>query len=112
MLLSYSASSASLLIANAAQLITFAILARTFGAEEFGRYVSFIAITSIAVHLCGMGASESLVRRVPQDPSCFPRIFGHSIILSAVSGAVLVSLGVLVLPHSCVLEKRRVRISG
>ncbi len=99
MLLSYSASSASLLIANAAQLITFAILARTFGAEEFGRYVSFIAITSIAVHLCGMGASESLVRRVPQDPSCFPRIFGHSIILSAVSGAVLVSLGVLVLPH-------------
>ena len=72
MLLSYSASSASLLIANAAQLVTFAILARSFGAEEFGRYVAFIAITSIAVHLCGLGASECLVRRVPQDPTCFP----------------------------------------
>jgi len=99
MLLSYSASSASLLIANAAQLITFAILARTFGAEEFGRYVSLIAVTNIAVHLCGMGASESLVRRVPQDPSCFPRIFGHSIILSGISGAVLIVIGMIVLPH-------------
>jgi len=99
MLLSYSASSASLLIANAAQLITFAILARTFGAEEFGRYVSLIAVTNIAVHLCGMGASESLVRRVPQDPSCFPRIFGHSIILSGISGAALIVIGMIVLPH-------------
>ncbi|WHA42674.1 lipopolysaccharide biosynthesis protein [Agrobacterium larrymoorei] len=99
MLLSYSASSASLLIANAAQLITFAILARSFGAEEFGRYVSFIAITSIAVHLCGLGASECLVRRVPQDPACFPRIFGHNLILTFVSGAVLVTLGTVVLPE-------------
>lgn len=99
MLLSYSASSASLLIANAAQLITFAILARSFGAEEFGRYVSFIAITSIAVHLCGLGASECLVRRVPQDPTCFPQIFGHNLILTFVSGAVLVALGTAILPE-------------
>lgn len=99
MLLSYGASSASLLIANAAQLITFAILARSFGAEEFGRYVSFIAITSIAVHLCGLGASECLVRRVPQDPTCFPRIFGHNLILTGISGTVLVALGTTVLPQ-------------
>lgn len=99
MLLSYSASSASLLIANAAQLVTFAILARSFGAEEFGRYVAFIAITSIAVHLCGLGASECLVRRVPQDPVCFPRIFGHNLILTFVSGAVLVALGTAILPE-------------
>ncbi|WP_156462668.1 lipopolysaccharide biosynthesis protein [Rhizobium sp. Leaf262] len=99
MLLSYGASSASLLIANAAQLVTFAILARSFGAEEFGRYVSFIAITSIAVHLCGLGASECLVRRVPQDPDCFPRIFGHNLILTFISGAVLVILGTAILPQ-------------
>lgn len=99
MLLSYGASSASLLIANAAQLVTFAILARSFGAEEFGRYVSFIAITSIAVHLCGLGASECLVRRVPQDPKCFPSIFGHNIILTIISGSVLVALGTAILPQ-------------
>jgi O-antigen/teichoic acid export membrane protein len=99
MLLSYSASSASLLIANVAQLVTFAILARSFGAEEFGHYVAFIAITSIAVHLCGLGASECLVRRVPQDPACFSRIFGHNLILTFVSGAVLVALGTAILPE-------------
>ncbi len=99
MLLSYGASSASLLIANAAQLVTFAILARSFGAEEFGRYVSFIAITSIAVHLCGLGASECLVRRVPQNPKCFPSIFGHNIILTIISGSVLVALGTAILPQ-------------
>lgn len=98
LLLSYGASSASLLTANTAQLVTFAILARSFGAEEFGRYVSFIAITSIAVHFCGLGASECLVRRVPQDPTCFPRIFGHNLILTFISGAILVALGAAFLP--------------
>ena len=98
MLLSYCASSASLLVANLSQLVTFAILARSFGADEFGRYVSFIAITSIAVHLCGLGASESLVRRVPQDRSSFAGLFGHNLVLTGASGIVLVGLGIAALP--------------
>lgn len=98
MLATYGASSGSLVLANLAQLATFAILARSFGAEEFGHYVSVIAVTSIAVHLCGLGASECLVRRVAQDRASYPDILGHNIVLTLGSGAVLILLGTAVMP--------------
>jgi O-antigen/teichoic acid export membrane protein len=98
MMLSYAASSGSLLIANAAQLVTFAILARSFGAIEFGVFVSVTAVTSIAVHLCGLGASECLVRRVARDHFMYPVMLGHNLILTATSGIVLVILGIAILP--------------
>ncbi|MCE3544051.1 oligosaccharide flippase family protein, partial [Escherichia coli] len=82
MIMSYAASSGSLLIANAAQLVTFAILARSFGAVEFGVFVSVTAVTSIAVHLCGLGASECLVRRVARDHAMYPVMMGHNLILT------------------------------
>ncbi|QND50829.1 lipopolysaccharide biosynthesis protein [Phyllobacterium sp. 628] len=98
MVLSYAASSGSLLIANLAQLVTFAILARSFGAVEFGVFVSVTAVTSIAVHLCGLGASECMVRRVARDHSIYPVMLGHNLILTLTSGVVLVLIGMLVLP--------------
>lgn len=98
MLVTYGASSGSLIAANLAQLVTFAILARSFGAEEFGRYVAVIAVTSIAVHLCGLGAPECLVRRVAQDRASYPRILGHNLVLTLASGAVLVLVGTAFLP--------------
>ena len=63
-LLSYMASSGSLIMASAAQLVTFAILARFLGAAEFGMFITIMAITSIAVHVCGVGGAECLLRRV------------------------------------------------
>ena len=84
---------------SAAQLITFAILARFLGVQEFGLYVAITAVTSIAVHLCGLGAMECLVRRVARDHAMYPVMLGHNIILTAVSGAVLVVIGMVVLPH-------------
>lgn len=94
----YLASSGSLVAANAAQLITFAILARSFGAEEFGLFISVTAITSIAVHVCGLGASECLIRRVARDHTIYPAMLGHNLILSLASGAILVVIGMAVLP--------------
>ncbi|RCS25155.1 lipopolysaccharide biosynthesis protein [Phyllobacterium salinisoli] len=99
MMLSYAASSGSLVTANAAQLVTFAILARSLGADQFGVYVSFIAIASIAVHLCGLGANECLVRRVARDHAIYPTMLGHNLILIAASGVFLVVAGILILPH-------------
>ncbi len=96
--LSYLASTGSLVAANGAQLITFAILARTFGAVEFGGYVALSAVTGIAVQLCGLGASESLVRRVAQDHKDYPNILGHNLLLIALTGALLVAFGEIFLP--------------
>ena len=70
--LSYAASGGSLIIGSLAQLVTFAILARWLGVDEFSLFVAVTAIASIAVHLCGVGAMECLVRRVAQDRSMYP----------------------------------------
>ncbi len=98
-LLSYMASSGSLIMASVAQLVTFAILARFLGASEFGMFITIMAITSIAVHLCGMGGAECLLRRVAQNKTIYPAMLGHNLILISISGSLLVTAGMLILPY-------------
>ncbi|WP_163270748.1 lipopolysaccharide biosynthesis protein [Chelativorans alearense] len=97
-LITYVASSGSLLISSAAQLVTFAILARWLGVDEFSLFVAITAICSVALHLCGLGAMETLVRRVARDPSTYPVMLGHNLILTGISGVILVAAGAVVLP--------------
>ncbi len=98
-LLSYMASSGSLIMASVAQLVTFAILARFLGASEFGMFITIMAITSIAVHLCGMGGAECLLRRVAQNKTIYPAMLGHNLILISISGSFLVAAGMFILPY-------------
>jgi O-antigen/teichoic acid export membrane protein len=98
MLLSYTASGGSLIISSTAQLLTFAILARALGVHEFSLFVAITAISNIAVHMCGLGAMECLVRRVARDRSIYPDMLGHNVILTAASGTALVLLGAAILP--------------
>lgn len=97
-LLSYMASSGSLIIASVAQLATFAILARFLGASEFGLFITIMAITSIAVHICGFGGAECLLRRVAQQNSMYRTMLGHNLILVGISGFTLVLAGMIILP--------------
>lgn len=96
--LSYAASSGSLVLASAAQLITFGVLARSLGVEQFGLFAAISAVTTVAINLCGLGSIESLVRRVARDHRMYPVMLGHNLILTAATGAVLVGLGLAVLP--------------
>ena len=98
MILSYAASGGSLVISSAAQLATFAILARWLGVHEFSLFVAITAIANIAVHMCGLGAMECLVRRVARDRAIYPAMLGHNIVLTSASGAVLVAAGAVILP--------------
>ncbi|WEX74929.1 lipopolysaccharide biosynthesis protein [Sinorhizobium numidicum] len=98
MVLSYMASSGSLVLGSVAQLLTFSILARWLGVHEFSAFVAITAVANIAVHLCGLGAMESLVRRVARDHAIYPQMLGHNILLTAASGLVLVLIGAGVLP--------------
>ena len=97
-LLSYAASGGSLIAANLAQLLTFAILARALGADEFGYYIIILAITAVGTHICGLGATECLVRRVAKDRSIYSIMLGHNLSLITASGAALIAVGMAVLP--------------
>jgi O-antigen/teichoic acid export membrane protein len=97
--LSYMASSGALLLSSAAQLLTFALLARYLGAHEFAIFVSITAVTNLGVQISGLGSQESLIRRVAQDEASFPVMLGHSCILSLVTGAVLFIIGLAIIPY-------------
>lgn len=96
--LSYMASSGALVAANAAQLITFALLARWLGPSQFGLFVQVSAITTIAVHLCGLGSNDCLIRRVARDRAMYPAMLGHALTLIAATGVGLVVFGMSTLP--------------
>jgi O-antigen/teichoic acid export membrane protein len=98
MVLSYVGSGGALLASSASQLITFALLARYFGHEQFALYTTITALTNLGVQLCGIGSQESLVRRVAQNRDIFPAMLGHAYILSAVTGLLLFLIGMVVLP--------------
>ncbi len=96
--LNYMASGGALLMSSAAQLLTFALLARHLGVEQFALYASITALTNLGVQICGIGSQESLIRRVAQDRSMFPVMLGHSYLLSAGTGVVLIIIGMLTIP--------------
>lgn len=97
--LSYMASGGSLMVSSIAQLLTFAILARVLGVDEFSVFIAVTAITAVAIQVCGLGAQEALVRRVARDPALYPQFLGHNLLLSGLSGAALVALGLIILPQ-------------
>lgn len=96
--LSYLGSGGSLITSSIAQLITFAVLARSLGANEFALYVTITAFTNVAVQICGLGTQETLTRRVAQDPDDYPRLIGHALLLTAGTGIALLALGLIGLP--------------
>jgi len=96
--LSYIGSGGSLITSSIAQLVTFAILARSLGTDQFALYVTISAFTNVAVQICGLGAQESLVRRIARDPSDHARMLGHALILTIGSFAILLVAGLAVLP--------------
>lgn len=80
----------SLVTGSVAQLLTFAILARGLGVGQFGVLMGLTALTNLAVQVCGLGATETMVRRVAQDHAIYPTALGHNLILTALSGLGLV----------------------
>jgi len=98
MVMSYMASGGSLLISAAAQLITFAILARTMGTSQFAVYVTISAFTNVGTQICGLGSQESMVRRVARELSFYPTMFGHVMLLTLSTGVLMVLVGIAALP--------------
>lgn len=95
--LAYAGSSASLVLGSGAQLIAFAVLARSLGPDQFGALLTITIITGIAMNFVGLGASEPMVRRVAVEPALYPRMLGHNLILGAASGILVCPLTAVIL---------------
>lgn len=96
--MSYLFSTGTLVASSAAQLVTFALLARGLGVEQFGLFITVTAVTNIAVQICGLGAEETLIRRVASEPNLYALALGHNLILLAGSGCILTLILTVALP--------------
>ena len=86
-------SSTSLLMAGlVAQSIGFVILARWLGSEQFGLLALVTAATNLGASWCGLGTGEAMRRRVGREPSLYPDMLGHCLIVLMISGAVLTAV--------------------
>jgi O-antigen/teichoic acid export membrane protein len=88
----YVSSTGMLTVGIVAQAIGFIVLARWLGSDQFGHLATITAVTNVGGAWCGLGAGEAIRRRVGRDPSLYRAMLGHSLILLAVSGAVLTAL--------------------
>ena len=81
-----------------AQFIVFIVLARYLGIQQFGYLMAVTAATQLGLSLCGLGGGEAMLRRVSRDPSTYPAILGHNIVLIASTGVILSVLLLFALP--------------
>lgn len=91
----YVASTGSLMVGLCAQFVGFIVLARYLGAAQFGHLMAITAATSIALSISGLGTEEVLLRRCVREPTLYPELLGHSLILILISGSVLSIIAVL-----------------
>jgi O-antigen/teichoic acid export membrane protein len=85
----YVSSTSMLTVGIAAQSIGFIVLARWLGSDQFGHLSMITAATNLGAAWCGLGTSEAMRRRAGRDPSLYPTLLGHCLILLFVSGTVL-----------------------
>lgn len=89
MFANYAASAGTLLAGTVLQFVTFIALARMLGLDQFGTLMIILAVTNVAYFLCGLGAGDTMIRRVARQPSEYARMFGHSLLIFFASSAVL-----------------------
>lgn len=93
----YIASSSTLLFGAMSQFVSFVLLARSLGIDQFGKLMAITAVTSLAMVLCGLGAGDSMIRRTARDPEQFSLMLGHGLILIAITGVPLAAISTLAL---------------
>jgi len=92
-------STAIITIGNATRLllgaVTFVIVARTLGTEQFGTFATVVAVAFIASPFSGCGSDVLIVRRVSREPEQFPAGLLTGLAFLAVSAPVLILIYVI-----------------
>src|SRR5262245_25841503 len=79
----------ALAIGIAAQSNGFIILARFFGAEQFGVLTTLTAATNLASVWTSLGGGEAMRRRVSRDSALYSTMLGHGLLTIFATGLVL-----------------------
>lgn len=71
------------------QFLYFVLLTRTLGPEEYGAFVSVVALTAVLAPFASWGSGNILIKYVSRAHSVFPAYWGASLATTLVSGGGL-----------------------
>src|SRR5580692_4789969 len=80
----------ALRIAN--QATYFILIARALGPDQYGAFVGVAALIGLVAPFGGLGAGNLLVKNVSRDRDLFAEYWGNALLLSLVTGVVLLGL--------------------
>lgn len=82
----------------------FIFIARALGPHEYGEFVGVTALISIIAPFVSVGAGNLLIKNVARDRKVFNEYWGNALVMSFVSGTLLLALVLsvvrFILPHS------------
>jgi O-antigen/teichoic acid export membrane protein len=85
-------TSAVLVVSAGLQALTFVMLARGLGADDFGRLMIMQAFSQLALEFVSLGAGEALIRRVARDHRQYSGALGHALIMTSFTAIVLTGI--------------------
>ena len=89
-----SARGISLLIRS----VYFVMIARTLGVENYGAFVSVIALINILIPFASWGSEFILLKNVSRNPQLFPEYWGKALLTICVFGSFLIGFTLLNYP--------------
>lgn len=78
-----------------AQAIYFVIVARALGVEGFGAFAAVVAFIAILAPFSNVGSGHLLIKNVARDTSTFPAYWGNALMLTVVSGGILLGIAII-----------------
>ncbi|HVC36797.1 MAG TPA: oligosaccharide flippase family protein [Gammaproteobacteria bacterium] len=86
------------------QFVYFVLIARILHSEGYGAFSGVVALVAVLAPFAGWGSGSLLIKNVARAPQVFPIYWGRSLVITAISAAVLLViallLGWLILPKS------------
>jgi O-antigen/teichoic acid export membrane protein len=70
----------------------FILIARSLGPTQYGAFVGALALIGLVAPFSGMGFGSLLVKNVSREPGLFSEYWGNALLVSAVSGLILLGL--------------------
>ena len=82
----------------------FILIARSLGPSEYGAFVGAVSLVALVAPFAGLGSGNLLVKNVSRKPDLFAEYWGNSLLISGISGLILLgfvlAVARLVLPAS------------
>jgi O-antigen/teichoic acid export membrane protein len=70
----------------------FILIARSLGPSQYGAFVGTVALIGLVAPFGSVGAGNLLVKNVSREPGLFAEYWGNALLMSAVSGLILLGL--------------------